>query len=598
MFTDSSNDNPSARILTGRDATARFIELLSSDQDATMRWCVCKSANLDEAFYRVEGSRNSLHRRLQKDQSAGRNIGLRIGSHAERGQWQSLGAVYVEFGDEFDDYIDFHLRPDFVVAAGRAFWTAYWLTTEADPSKLRDLRYALARHYGERTTRYARAQPVPGFKWIDRGECGETTLIDYTGKSLGDDSHFEGLHTLSEMYEGLSENAELRFTDQNLNLDKEFDPLENDDTAASSEGYFSCYMDGEEGSAIAGSDLVSNFLPDDALYMIYGPTGSLKTFVMLDLAYTAASGEELWPQSSTSHSGAQFKAIDHLKVAFIAGEGQSDFHRRVSAWKKHHDITRKLDVLVINEMPRFDSQTHLRELIRTISNKLGYVDILVIDTLMEASAGFNISDPANSREFMLACKYLRRHLLSTVCLIHHTGKDRKGHLGAEHLKAAIDVMDKVEAKSNSSGPSIVRISQEKNRDHRLRADILLEAIEIDVGADQNGNPVTSLALKRQGNPGVPAFQRKDGVLGTAMRVLEDAKGTGPLSVQELVARMIDLLPAANLAGKDRAKEVEKLRKAVSALAKGGLTAHAKRGLGKTAPWQFEITDSAKAMAAE
>ncbi|HKU65956.1 MAG TPA: AAA family ATPase [Rhizomicrobium sp.] len=597
MLTKSDADCAHGNTLTGREATARFVELLTGLQNATMRWHVSKGTNLEEFFYRVEGTHDALSRRLQKDQRADRNIGMWIGGHQERGQWQSLGAVYIEFGEEYSDgYIDFHLHPDFIVTAGKASWTAYWLTTSTDRSELRKLRHALAQHYEQETTRMYYARPVPGFDWHTEGDPAEVKLIDFTGKLLGDYSHWEGLHTLEDLSEGLAENSGLKFRadDPGYSSDRNYDPLADDASAASSESYFPCYLDGEQRSAPATNDLITNFLPDDSLYMLYGATGSLKTFVMLDVAYTAASGTQLWPNSG----GPNFSASDRLKVVFIAGEGQSDFGRRVEAWKRHHGIVQRLDVLIVPVMPRFDSQTQLKDLVKTVSNKLGYADILIVDTLMEASAGFNISDPSNARDFIMACKYLRRHLLCSICLIHHTGKDHKGHLGAEHLKAAVDIVDKVEMKSASGTSKTIRIAQEKNRDRGKRGDIVLEAIEVEAGRGESGDPVTSLVLKRTAGQDATSPSPKEDLQRVALRVLEERSGTGPLSIQELVAGMLDQLPAANLTDDARQREVDRLRKVVSALAKGALKAHAKRGPGSTAPWLFELSKTPATIAAE
>jgi hypothetical protein len=595
MNTGSNTDCQPGTVLTGKAATARFIELLTGLQSATMQWRVSKGINFEEYFYAVSGTHEAVSRRLQKDQQEGRNIGMSIRSYRECGKLQSLGAVYLEFADEYSGYMDFLLQPDFIVCAGKASWTAYWLTASTDRSEINKLRYALSQHYEQETTRMPYAQPVPGFTWHEGGSAEEVTLIDFTGKHLGDYSHWEGLHTLEELHSGLKKNSKLiyRVDDPGWSQDRNFDPLADDKAPATSESYFPCYLDGEKSFAPTSSDLITNFLPDDALYMIYGATGSLKTFVMLDVVYSAASGKQLW----SSPEDKAFSPRDRLKAVFLVGEGQAEFQNRVEAWKRHHGITQPLDVLNITAMPRFDSQSQLKWLIRTISNKLGYADVLVVDTLMEASAGFNISDPSNARDFILACKYLRRHLLCTVCLIHHTGKDHKGHLGAEHLKAAVDVVDKVEAKT-AAHTTTVRIAQEKNRDRAKRHDVLLEATPVKIGLDESGTPITSLVLKRKsGQDASPGPD--DDLLKTALDVLDNAKGGSSLSIQDLVEQVIDSASPA-LAGDARAKEAARLRRAISDLAKnGGLRPYAKRGgRGRTSPWLFKVSSSPNAIAAE
>ncbi len=599
---EPSDGRPRGRELRGAAATRRFVELITCNAQTKMSWYVSPTTNLSRYLFVINDSFDRLARRLEKDQRASRNVGMDVHffPHQHGTQRTSVACLEALDGEYYEDN-DFPIPPDFVVWVSDNFWAAYWLLTSNENRS--ELEICLARHCEVKQSRYLHPVPVPGFLWHWQDmDPEEVVLIDNTGQSLGDISHYEGLHTFTEMMTSLQTEKELK----RLTPDRHQPVLESTERTfgavriAHQRGKFLGFRDGEYKPPVAGHDLIENFLPDDSLYMVYGNTGSFKTFAMIDVACSAACGSQLWTDENTPDSRLRFDIPAPLRVTFIAGEGQDNIHKRIEAWKAYRNIRRKLDVFVIHGMPSFQGDDDLNRLIATISDDFGYTDILIIDPLIEAATGYNINDPSSARHFATQCKRLQRHLLCSICLIHHTGKDGKDHLGAQDLLAVVDVSDKIVARRTKSDRTQICITNKKFRDGPIRPPFLLEAVPTRVAVRASGKVIDSVMLSRLSHsPEAPDVRSSDDIAESARKILAERRGTGALKSKELAKEIAERHASGPLADGDRAPAVELVRRTLNSLATGKLRKYARRaGTGKTAAWLFECPSSEPAMAAE
>jgi len=184
--------------------------------------------------------------------------------------------------------------------------------------------------------------------------------------------------------------------------------------------------------------LVDGMIEEDALSMVFGASGSGKTFLALDVALSVAAG--------ISYHG---RDVSGGTVIFVAGEGHSGFARRVAAWKKARGVS-------LDGVPFFKSNTTvllndedkgeplLAEL-REIAEEAGTPKMIVLDTLDRTIMG----DDSNGEDISLylnVCDKLREEFNCTVMIVHHVGhQNTERARGSTRLRGRLDCEYRVES---------------------------------------------------------------------------------------------------------------------------------------------------------
>lgn len=315
--------------------------------------------------------------------------------------------------------------------------------------------------------------------------------------------------------------------------------------------------------------LIKDVIPEESLCMLYGPSGSLKTFAVLDLALCGAAKSSWAAGDLLSLSG--HKIARRLRSAIIAGEGARGLHKRIQAWQKRHGVPDSdLDVIIIPVMPSFAIPQNIDDLIAVIRAKLGNVDMVVVDTVMRASSGLNLNTPSESQTFLDACERIKRELSCTVVLVHHTGKEKdRGPLGAENLKAAMDMIERVDLVSRAVGRRVIQLRQEKAKDSDEREDIYLQATLEIVETAADGTDVTSLVLGRCGKPTVVAASKDPTKLGIAMQIIRDHSAKGGIGTKALAEAMARALSDEPMDEQTLARRAEVMRQWINFETKPG-----------------------------
>ena len=231
--------------------------------------------------------------------------------------------------------------------------------------------------------------------------------------------------------------------------------------------------------------LIDQVLPVDGFGVIYGPSGSYKSFVAMDLSACVASATK-WHGNDTDTPG---------HVIYIGAEGATGLHLRKKAWEiRHGKSLTNLAILgaavTINSV--IECQ-HLIELCLMAADEISSpVRLIVIDTLARSFEGEENS-ASDMGAFVRACDRIRSETGATVLVIHHSGKDaEKGARGSSALRAACDF----EFKVVSSGKKVTKLTctKAKDSDPFDDMDFKLEIVEIGRN-DAKGRPMASLTLK-------------------------------------------------------------------------------------------------------
>ena len=189
--------------------------------------------------------------------------------------------------------------------------------------------------------------------------------------------------------------------------------------------------------------IIKNLVPLATLGVIYGASGSGKSFFVLDLM-AAVARALLLKQATEAAKGearAQWRGhkINGAKVCWIAAEGVEDMRKRVQGYCIAQGIDpSELPMEFIGESPSFLEDVDIKALIKQMRKK-GRFDIVVVDTLAQVMAGGNENSGEDMGKVLAYCREITRLTGAMVILIHHSGKDEsRGARGWSGLRAAAD----------------------------------------------------------------------------------------------------------------------------------------------------------------
>jgi len=216
--------------------------------------------------------------------------------------------------------------------------------------------------------------------------------------------------------------------------------------------------------------------------VLYGPPGSFKSFIALDLAAAVARAAEWFGQAATPS--------DNGAVIYIAGEGHGGIGARIKACRIHHQIEAGTPIYFLRHQINLRSSMEdisslvfaVRELVLALKIK---VDLIVIDTLARAFGGGNENSSEDMGAFITSCGHLQEEFKSALLVIHHSGKDAaKGLRGHSSLLGAVDTELEL-LRFDGQQKGILTVSKQKDGEDGLRFGF--EMVEVDIGQDREGS---------------------------------------------------------------------------------------------------------------
>jgi len=173
------------------------------------------------------------------------------------------------------------------------------------------------------------------------------------------------------------------------------------------------------------------------LSMVFGASGAGKTFVVLDMALSVATGK--------AYHG---KEVKQAPVCYIAGEGHAGFARRINAWATHNDVSLKgvpfyksTSTVVMNDP---EDANKLMSEIDGIVQEVGEPKLIILDTMDRTLAGSD-SDDKDVAAYLTVCDEVRLKYGATVIVVHHVGHNHQERArGSTRLKGRLDSEYRVE----------------------------------------------------------------------------------------------------------------------------------------------------------
>lgn len=201
--------------------------------------------------------------------------------------------------------------------------------------------------------------------------------------------------------------------------------------------------------------LIPGILPARGTGMMYGASGTYKSFITLDMALSLAYGR-------AGQWGAPPVKND---VLFLAGEGPvATAKKRWPAWLEWQGMQDKEAhrIILKNRVP-FYHDTEAWEHVKLDLDELGAKPaLIVIDTLSRLLTGMDENSTKDATMVVGFMEQLAHHYECFVLAIHHTGKDeKKGARGSSVFHANMDTV--IATRLRGQGTEL-RVKKQKDAD--------------------------------------------------------------------------------------------------------------------------------------
>jgi hypothetical protein len=299
--------------------------------------------------------------------------------------------------------------------------------------------------------------------------------------------------------------------------------------------------------------IIKGVLPGAGLCVLYGDSGSGKTFFALDLVGAVARGVE-W----------RGKRVRQGRVVIICAEGAGGFRDRMEAYAQHHGVDlADFPVGVIADSPNLLEKGDVKDLLLALAT-FGKADIIVVDTLAQSMPGGNENAGEDMGRVLAHCKAIHRATGALVMLVHHSGKDAaRGARGWSGLRGAADVQIEI-VRAGDDRAAVI----DKQKDGGGEGDEYgFKLTQVTIGVDEDGDDTTSCVLQHV--QAVPKSERKAEPKGSneklVLKVLEGLSDlvSGPVAANDLIEAVVNQMLLDPDAKKDRRRELA--HKAISTL---------------------------------
>lgn len=239
-------------------------------------------------------------------------------------------------------------------------------------------------------------------------------------------------------------------------------------------------------------ELIEGVLQEGTTALIFGPTHTGKTFLVVDMAGAVASGLP-WAGRKTTKGA----------VLYVAPEGNANLPKRFAALRRKGIPNDTLLFLAPCPVNLYRSAADAAAIIaeaKRIAQECGHnVRLVILDTLAQSIAGADESAATDVAVVMERAQAISSQLGATVLAIHHTGKDAtKGARGSSAIPAAVDTEIEIRTSKGSMRGEIACLKQ---RDGAKFAPIQYQLEEVYLGARPDGRAITSCVVRYEGGEG-------------------------------------------------------------------------------------------------
>jgi len=229
---------------------------------------------------------------------------------------------------------------------------------------------------------------------------------------------------------------------------------------------------------------VRGVLPAHGLASVYGPSGSGKSFLVLDAAAAIADGAEWFGYR-----------VKRAPVVYCALEGEAGFRVRVAAWEEAKGRRLPAGLRLVLQSFKLTDPQDVADLAAAVLTA-GAGAVVILDTLNRAAPEADENASADMGRILEAAKELQRLTGGLVLVVHHTGKDAtRGLRGHSSLFAALDAAVEVTREGDRREWKVAKAKDgQDGAGHPFRLDV------VDLGEDDEGETVTSCVIAPDESP--------------------------------------------------------------------------------------------------
>jgi hypothetical protein len=235
--------------------------------------------------------------------------------------------------------------------------------------------------------------------------------------------------------------------------------------------------------------LIHGILPTKSFSALFGPPGSFKSFIALDMAEAIATGRP-WMGNQIEKQGA---------VLYICGEGFGGMGARIKACQIHHSTPKGAPIYVIRHQLNLRSSAEdfnalMMAVVQLVETTGIEFQLLIIDTLARAFGGGNENDSDAMGSFITSMGKIQEFLACALMVLHHSGKDlAKGLRGHSSLLGAVDTQLEI-LRFEDQAKGIISLTKQKDGQDGIRHGF--EMVEIEISSSSLGfDPAVSLAVQ-------------------------------------------------------------------------------------------------------
>ncbi|MDQ3641058.1 MAG: helicase RepA family protein, partial [Actinomycetota bacterium] len=207
--------------------------------------------------------------------------------------------------------------------------------------------------------------------------------------------------------------------------------------------------------------LVAGTLDRDTLALVYGQSGCTKTFVVLDLSLSVATGT--WWHGHRVEAG---------EVLYVVAEGLGGIGARVQAWQTKRQVHTCSEVSWLPMAVNLMDAAKVDALVEIV--RLHQFDLVVLDTFARCIVGGDENSAKDIGVAVEAAERIRRASGACVVLVHHSGKDAaSGARGSSALRGAVATEIEV-----SHADGVTTLKQTKQREHAPAEPVRLTLVPV------------------------------------------------------------------------------------------------------------------------
>jgi KaiC/GvpD/RAD55 family RecA-like ATPase len=242
---------------------------------------------------------------------------------------------------------------------------------------------------------------------------------------------------------------------------------------------------GDEDKQPPLSWLVKGLLIEGGFSTVYGPPGTSKSFLVLDLALHVAHGRD-WFGRRVAAGG----------VVYVSGEGGAGMLMRMKAWRQEKGgESGKPFVLVPSSVNLYDDEEGVETLIADVKDHQARMTaplrLVVLDTLSRMIGSGDEDKARDINVVVQKAERIQRELGCHVLVVHHSGKDTdRGARGSNALLGAVDAA--IEITRHETGVCAGKIA--KVKDGGDIAPFKYELLQSVLGTDEDGDDITSCII--------------------------------------------------------------------------------------------------------